>query len=217
VQNSVRYDTPNISGFTGSIQYGGTGNFYPTSGTPHAGVFSAGAYYNNGPLQVGTAYTHNSQVRAPGLNDWAWSIAAGYDFGVVRPALVYERLDYKVATGDITRDMYGVSLTAPAGPGQLYVYFGQAGDGKGSAVDGSRVAGTVKGSDTRANQWSLSYTYPFSKRTLVYTGYNKIANDTKAQYNFNINPYNPVSSTDSAYATPGGKPGGFVMGAVHFF
>jgi predicted porin len=217
VQNSVRYDTPNISGFTASIQYGGTGNFYPTSGTPHAGVFSVGAFYNNGPLQLGTAYTNNNSVRAAGLNDWAFSVAGGYDFGVVRPALVYERLDYEVATGHIERNMYGVSLTAPAGPGQLYAYFGQASDGKGSAADGSRVAGTVKGADTRANQWSLSYTYPFSKRTLVYTGYNKIANDTKAQYNFNINPYNPISSTDSAYATPGGKPGGFVMGAVHFF
>ena len=63
----------------------------------------------------------------------------------------------------------------------------------------------------------MSYTYPLSKRTLLYTGYNKIANKNNAAYNFNINPYNPVSSTDQSYATPGGKPAGLVFGMVHFF
>ena len=75
----------------------------------------------------------------------------------------------------------------------------------------------MKGSDTRAVQWEISYTYPLSKRSLLYTGYVKIANDNNAAYNFNINPYNPVSSTDMSYNTPGGKPGGFVLGMVHFF
>ena len=51
----------------------------------------------------------------------------------------------------------------------------------------------------------------------TFTGFNKIANKNNAAYNFNINPYNPVSSSDSSYATPGGKPAGLVFGMVHFF
>ena len=76
----------------------------------------------------------------------------------------------------------------------------------------------VKGPDIEArNQWEISYTYPLSKRTLMYAGYVRIGNENNAAYNFNINPYNPVSSTDASYATPGGKPQGFVLGLVHFF
>ena len=52
---------------------------------------------------------------------------------------------------------------------------------------------------------------------LLYTGFVKIANNNAAAYNFNINPYNPVSSSDSSYATPGGRPAGLVFGMVHFF
>src|SRR5207245_65427 len=77
--------------------------------------------------------------------------------------------------------------------------------------------GLVVSPDTKAIQWELTYTNPLSKRTLLYTGYNKIANKNNAAYNFNINPYNPVSSTDQSYATPGGKPAGLVFGMVHFF
>ena len=46
-----------------------------------------------------------------------------------------------------------------------------------------------QGDDTGAQQWEVSYTYPLSKRTLLYTGY---VHDRQRQrtprYNFNINP-----------------------------
>jgi len=74
----------------------------------------------------------------------------------------------------------------------------------------------VKGPNSRATQYEVSYTYPFSKRTLTYVGYNRINNRDNAAYNFNINPYNPTAN-DASYNTPGGKPGGLVFGLVHFF
>ena len=159
---------------------------------------------------------------APGsgsqLNDYAFSVAGAYSFSIVRIGAVYELLKYDATTGgDIKRNFWGVSLTGNLGPGQAYVFYGQANNGTGSAIDGSRVAGLVKGADTRASQWEVSYTYPLSKRTLTYVGYNKIVNKSNAAYNFNINPYNPVSATDASYATPGGDPAGLVFGMVHFF
>jgi len=239
VANSVRYDTANLSGFTASFQYGAQGNNYAQPGapnvavgnTPHASVFGANALYNNGPISLGVGYEGNYGVRgralpctgcAPGsgkqLNDYAFSVAGAYSFSIVRIGAVYERLKYDAVTsGDLTRNFWGVSLTGNLGPGQAYVFYGQANNGAGSAPTGSRVAGLVVGPDTRAVQWELSYTYPLSKRTLLYTGFNKIANKNNAAYNFNINPYNPVSSSDSSYATPGGKPAGLVFGMVHFF
>jgi predicted porin len=247
VANSIRYDTANLSGFTASFQYGAQGTNYAQPGTPnttvgntpHAGVFGANALYANGPIQLGVGYEGNYGVRGrqavppcvspplttgcptgKQLNDYAFSVAGAYKFSIVQLGAVYERLKYDyqgVAGGDITRNFFGLSLTGNVGPGQMYVYYGQANNGAGSAPNGARVAGLVKGPDTRAVQWEVSYTYPLSKRTLTYVGYNKIGNDHNAAYNFNINPYNPVSSSDSSYATPGGKPGGLVFGMVHFF
>jgi predicted porin len=104
--------------------------------------------------------------------------------------------------------MWGISGTMPMGPGTWYAFYGRANDGKGSAADGTRVGGLAKGSDTSSNQWELSYTYPFSKRTSVYAGYVKLDNDSNASYTFNINPY-PIGI--------GGKPGGFVLGMIHLF
>jgi len=239
IQNSVRYDTPNLSGFTASFQYGGTGSNYAqpntpivaAGNTPHASVFGANALYNNGPISLGVGYEghYGSRGRAvpnagspPGsghqLNDYAFSVAGAYSFSIVRVGAVYELLKYDALTGgDIKRNFWGVSLTGNLGPGQAYFFYGKANNGTGSAADGQRVAGLVKGENTSASQWEISYTYPLSKRTLTYVGYNKLVNKSAAAYNFNINAYNPVSATDASYNTPGGDPGGLVFGMVHFF
>src|SRR5215471_15170742 len=58
LRNSVRYDSPVLAGFNGSIEYatterlGLTGNNTVPS---NAGVWSFGGAYNNGPAQVGLA------------------------------------------------------------------------------------------------------------------------------------------------------------------
>ncbi|MEO8305266.1 MAG: porin, partial [Betaproteobacteria bacterium] len=59
-----------------------------------------------------------------------------------------------------------------------------------------------------SNQWEVSYTYPLSKRTSLYTGYTQILNKSLASYNFSVNSY-PTAV--------GGKPQGFVMGMWHNF
>jgi predicted porin len=231
------------------VQFGEQGTQYANPGNPvltptvnNPTIFSAGVFYNNGPIQLGVGYTGNNGVRGrqalplsdqcvaatptgtgcfgDKLKDYAFSVAGAYSFTIVRIGAVYERLKYDSALpsgGDLTRNFWGASLTGNLGPGQAYAFYGWAGNGSGGAADGYRVAGTVKGSETKAQQWELSYTYPLSKRSLLYAGYVKINNKDHAQYNFNINPYNPISSSDSAYATPGGKPQGFVLGMVHFF
>jgi predicted porin len=194
----------------------------------HAYVFGVAGYYNNGPIQAGIGYERNVKVRnyavtpAPNqfnANDWALTITGAYNFGVVRPALVYERLDYDTPSGDLKRDLWGASVTAPIGPGALYAFFGVARDGKGSATDGTRVGGLTKGNDTGSQQWEISYTYPLSKRTQVYAGYVKLNNEKNAAYTFNINSYTINTSCTTSQATCGnnGKPQGIVLGMIHLF
>jgi predicted porin len=214
--NSLRYDSPSFNGLTFSGQVAlrdGSGATGANTGNHveelrHAYVFGANSIYNNGPIQVGIGYELNKKVRGPDLDDYDLTITGGYNFGIVRVAGVYERLDYDTPSGSLKRDMWGISGTIPMGPGSWYLFYGRANDGKGGAADGERIAGLAKGSDTSSNQWEVSYTYPFSKRTQVYAGYVKIDNDSNASYTFNINSY-PIGV--------GGKPGGLVFGMIHLF
>ena len=240
--NSVRYDSPVWSGFNFSTQIsmrdssGFADNPAPTPATNptvyggdngdhvqelrHAYVWGIAGYYNNGPIQAGIGYESNIKVRGPNLNDWAFTATGAYNFGVVRIAGVYERLDYDTPTGSLTRNFWGVSATAPIGPGALYAFWGQAQDGNGTSVEGTRVGGLTRGSQTGSDQWEISYTYPLSKRTQVYAGYVKLQNDARAAYSFNINGYtiNTTCLTDAVCPNgPNGKPGGLVLGMIHLF
>jgi len=255
--NSLRYDSPVYSGFNYSAQVSlrdssgfadntgpsanpanptvGGDNGDHASELRHAYVFGIAGYYNNGPIQAGIGYERNIKVRNYAVtggtlnaNDYAVTVTGAYNFGVVRPALVYERLEYEVPPAGATtssgmaklkRDFWGISVTAPIGPGAAYFFFGDALDGKGSAPDGARVGGLTKGNDTSSQQWEVSYTYPLSKRTQVYAGYVKLNNDRNAAYTFNINSYTINTSCTTSQPTCGsnGKPGGLVLGMIHLF
>jgi predicted porin len=221
--NSIRYETPPLGGFLGEVQYStrdssgnadGADNGDHVSELRHAFVASIGAFYSKGPLDLGAAYEHNSEVRFANANDDALSLAAAYDIGTlvgssgVRIGGVYERLRYDTPTGDLKRDFWGVSATIPAGGGSIYAFWGHASNGKGGAVDGTTIGGLTKGPDSACDQWEISYSYPLSLRTLLYAGYVRIDNRANASYGFNINDY-PTAT--------GSKPAGLVFGMAHFF
>lgn len=220
--NSIRYETPPLGGFTGELQYStrdssgttGSNSGDHTSELRHANVVSLGAFYSNGPVDLGIAYEYNYQVRTADQNDYALSVAAGYDVGGlfgspgVRLGGVYERLHYGTLAGSLTRNFWAVSATVPLGGGSLYGLWGRASNGGGSSPDGTGVGFLVRGPDTGCDQWEISYTYPLSLRTLVYAGYVRINNQANAGYTFNINEYTIAT---------GAKPTGLAFGLVHFF
>jgi predicted porin len=221
--NSLRYETPPLNGFTGEVQFStrdssgnanGGDNGDHASELRHARVWSLGAFYTSGPLDLGVAYEYNYQVRTADQNDRALSIAAGYDIGSLfgSPGLrlggVYERLNYGTLAGSLTRNFWAVSATVPIGGGSLYALWGRASNGGGSAPDGTGVGFVVKGADTGCDQWEISYSYPLSLRTLLYAGYVRISNQANAAYTFNINDYGIAT---------GARPSGVIFGMTHFF
>jgi predicted porin len=176
------------------------------------------------------------------LQDQGLTAALSYNFGPVKLAGMYERLKYDIAQGgDLTRNMWGISGMGNLGPGQYYVGYFKALNGAGSThcfqnAAGQwtcpRVGGLTYGSGTSAQTWEASYTYPLSKRTLLYTGYVMINNKANAAYNFGVNAVGGmctgnlmanVSGPNGNYAgnTVGcgdsGRPQGLVGGLVHFF
>jgi predicted porin len=221
--NSIRYETPLLGGFIGEIQYStrdSSGNADSAnsgdhiSELRHANVVSIGGFYSKGALDLGVAYERNHDVRFANTTDQALSVAAAYDFGTLvgsvglRAGAVYERLRYDTPTGDLIRDFWGISATVPVGGGSIYAFWGRANNGKGAAVDGTTIGGLTKGADSASEQWELSYSYPLSLRTLLYTGYVRLNNRSNAGYSFNINDYSVAT---------GSKPTGIVFGMAHFF
>lgn len=200
--NSIRYDLPEWRGLETSVQYS------LGEDARHAHVLGFAAIYANGPFEGGVAYERNREIRGPDLNDWGLTLAAGWNFGPVRVAGVYERLRYTTPAGPLSRNFYGASTTVLAGPGSFYLFWGRAADG--NANEDVRVGGLASGAGTGAGQYVVSYTYPLSPRTLAYAGYVRLDNEARASYNFATNPYTAGTPT-------GLKLNGFVLGAAHFF
>jgi predicted porin len=138
------------------------------------------------------------------------SVAAQWQFSSFNIGGTYEWLDYDATqTTNLKRHYWQVNSTINIGAnGQLYLMYGAAGDGTGSAVNGTTIGQLVKGNDTGASTWQVAYTYALSKRTTLFTGYVKVNNDDRAFYSFGGNG-NSVR--------PGGDPGGFSMGMWHNF
>ncbi|HEX6945089.1 MAG TPA: porin [Casimicrobiaceae bacterium] len=220
--NSLRYDTPTIAGFNGGVQVA----MYDDAGSGaarDAWIVSTAGQYKNGPFQAGIAYEQHNDVRADGLNDWAFTGTAAWDFGIVRVAGVFERVSYDTPVGgSLSRNLWGVAFNGPAGPGTWHFMYQMADDGSGPS--NYRVGGFTGGDNTGAYHITTTYNYPLSKRTAVYVGYSRIDNDSNASYNYNINPYRAVSvaappgaAGQSINGPIGATYNGFVLGAIHLF
>ena len=236
VGNTIRWDTPIMAGWQGQFSYS-IGGSSPNAAVLSTQINEAGApktnssvssgfvVYNNGPIMFGAGFQNNSSVRFRGLDDLAYSVAGSYQFPKVRVGAIYERLKYECAAGvafatacttaatsagtlNLKRDFWGIDFTFNVGPGQLYFRWSDAAEGKGSALNGSRVSGLAKGPDSSSTQYQVSYAYPLSKRTSVYGGYTRINNERLAQYNFGVNSYGTAV---------GGDPAGFALGMWHNF
>ena len=226
--NSIRYDSPTMAGFSFSGQFasgersataGGAGQAAGANNNSSGGNSSNSnsqsyiARYINGPFTGLVGYEYHQHLRGPvnaNLNDSAWSIAAMWQFSGFNIGGTFEQLNYDATqTTDLTRHYWQLNSTINVGAnGELYLMYGSAGDGGGSAVNGTKVGQLIKGDNTGASTWQVAYTYALSKRTKLFTGYVKVNNDSLASYSFGGNA-NSVK--------PGGDPGGFSAGMWHNF
>lgn len=179
VNNSVRYDSPSMSGFTFAALYGmgdqgggATNNAESAGGqTAVANNKNSGRHvglnlrYANGPVSVGYGYGVNDSVTLVGTNTVKTktnNLAATYDFGVAKLWAGWNTYKNDAAPVTVDNRVYSIAVTAPVGAGTVKVQYGNLNE---------KLA-----ADTDTNQWSLGYVHPMSKRTNAYATWTRYDN-----------------------------------------
>jgi predicted porin len=160
IDNSIRYATPNISGFQAALVYGFGEN--KTATTDATKNVSGSLSYANGP--IGVALAHSDDELSTDFHVKNTAIGGSYDFGVVKPFLSYNRAKI---TGLAKQNEWAVGVRAPIGAATLVAQYAQS-----------------KGDDLGKNtSFGLEGQYSLSKRTTAYAVFNRskieIANDAK--------------------------------------
>lgn len=134
--------------------------------------YGLGVSYESGPLALAAIaemrkYDKIAERNNLSENDdsWTFTVAAAYDFEVVRPSFVYQHASKtrEFAAGEISGaaynfDSFMLGATAPLGQGTLRASV-QYVKGENDAVPDEEGSATILG---------LAYTYDMSKRTTLY-------------------------------------------------
>jgi predicted porin len=205
-QNSVHYWTPAWNGLQLRVAQG-VSEERPAGGA-RPSLTSTALVYEQGPWYATAAWERHHEYQGAGLNDSAAKLAAGYRFGDTRVSVVTERLRYETPAGTLERNDAYVSVTHQIGRHLLKLGVGHAGDGSGSAPDGTIIGYARKGADTGATHVTAGYDYNLSKRSTVYAYYSHLSNQRNGVVDFAIN---------SLGAQPGATLKGVVLGLRHNF
>lgn len=134
--------------------------------------YGLGVSYENGPLAlaaIAEMRKYDKKAERNNLSDnddsWTFTVAAAYDFEIVRPSFVYQHASKtrEFAAGEISGaaynfDSFMLGATAPLGQGTLRASV-QYVKGENDAVSDEEGSATILG---------LAYTYDMSKRTTLY-------------------------------------------------
>lgn len=224
MQNSVRYDSPDLNGLVASLIWA-PGENRPARQNNYS--YGAGLAYQNGPVYAGYAYEMRNAQRVLAGGDSADSghrLAVRYTLGHTTFGVAWDQLQSEgdfgaggaIGNGRIARQAWAASIRHTVGIQDFMIHYSTARDVycKGMAalaiirqcVSGNRPL-------TGARQLSLVYQYSFSKRTMLQAYYSRIRNDTAATYDFDGDPI--VSAL--AARDPGMSPVGIGLGIRHEF
>ena len=157
LNNSVTYSTPNVAGFTGSVEAA----FGEVVGNWKSGrETGAGVNYASGPVYAGITYYEVNTAAGSGTAKRVTTFGGSYDFGVVKVHALGQKVSGSNGSIDIFNIMGGV--TVPVGAGSLMASYVKHNDRTSMDED--------------ANQIGIGYQYPLSKRTALYTSFARIQN-----------------------------------------
>lgn len=175
IKNSVKYDTPDVYGLSGSVTYGTAENREANSKVKSDVYSTALNYQLNDKFKVGAGYERRNDIL--GSSDYSYGVkaATSYEFG--NGALVgtgAERIVYnpKHEAGKRQKqDAVTVSGVMPVGNVDLQGNYTRLFDARGQK-------------DTGANIYTVGAKYNLSKRTALGSYYSMIDNDKNGAHDF---------------------------------
>jgi GBP family porin len=192
VNNAIRYDSPNLSGFTGSLMWGAN----ETAGKSGDGLMNVAVQYAGGPIAAGFSYVDDKLT--VGTETKAYTLQGSYDLSVARVYAGYVHAKFDSAT-DLTNDGYHVGTQIKAGGGAVWAQFAS---GKLKEV-----------SNSTSQTISLGYNYNLSARTNVYAMFQYTKNDSAAAFGTGA----ANSANDYTSVLAGQDPKGLALGIRHAF
>ncbi|TSE19485.1 Outer membrane porin protein 32 [Tepidimonas alkaliphilus] len=159
--NTVKYITPAIGGFSGAVSYSFGED--KTATTKASKLWSLSGKYEEGPLAVGLGYAKNDTA---GGDTTATRLAGSYDLGAVKLLASYGQLKDKAPGTTSKTNEWELGVNVPLASNLAL----SAGYGRTTLKeDGIKVG--------KANSFGAALAYSLSKRTTVYAG----VNATKAE------------------------------------
>lgn len=158
VDNTVKYASPKLNGFSGELAY----SLGEVAGNSAASRILGGALaYANGPLVLKLA--HQSKNNATDTDrSRSTYLGGGYNFGMVRALLGFE---VNKGAGAIDDKVAVIGAAVPFGASTVMASYTRKSDKSAANDDASQVA--------------LAYTYALSKRTNLYSSYTRINNENR--------------------------------------
>jgi len=158
VDNSIKFQTANYAGFTGSATYGLGENKTATVGATH--TLSLAAQYVNGPVGVLVAYQDEVLARVAAGNTSLKNTLFGatYDFGVAKLYADYNIAKLSVLTAEDKNKEFALGVTVPVGALTLRAEYAQS-------------KGDILYTNNKSKGYDLEALYDLSKRTTLYTSY----------------------------------------------
>lgn len=211
LNNTVRYEAPDIHGFSGIATYSFDGE-QGDSGRSH--TWYVGPTYTRGPFKLG--YFHmvrTSQAKPPAqiagnLDQTADRVAIGYKWEGLQVGAVVDRNRVTDRATQASQERYAFAVPVNYGWGQHLVSltYGQAlpmrQDGRTLEATGARMV-------------SLSYQYKLSRRTTLDASLVELRNERNGRYNFWLGALN--GSAQLAPADAGARSRMAYLGIKHLF
>ena len=186
--NSIAYQTNDISGFSARAIYGFGENVRDSFGDANsdASKFGLGVQYANGPFYATAIYQAvlaNDGIANDDGNK-AWMLGGSYDFKVVKLFANYVKEHEESAKGTTTyalvpaKGLVGTTTYAAQDLKKTYWSLGASAPvSAAGAVQFEFAKYKTDVAQTTAKGYSLGYTHSLSKRTTLYTAVSRISND----------------------------------------
>jgi predicted porin len=164
ISNMIRYETPNFSGFSGTVQHSSNNGSDAINSTAKKDN-SVGVNWSAGPLFIGAAWNEVGNFAAPNTDTSGLRLAGAYTMNDFTFGLLWESLSDIGGTSGADRDAMGLVAAMKMGNNKFKFHW----------LEADELDNTP---NTGGDMWAIGVDHMFSKTAMVYLNYASVGNDS---------------------------------------